>query len=155
MHSFLTSIEKVENITFRKEANPLKKVGDAGEQYVYAYEKNRLCKSGREGLANRIVKQYEDLSFSPGYDIQSFDKEGNEKYIEVKSSKNKKKDYFEISANERTAAKEKGDAYFIYQVTNALTNPKISNVIQNPMSFEPQSKIPVEPMVYRVTFKQT
>ena len=73
----------------------------------------------------------------------------------MKSSKNKKKDYFEISANERTAAKEKGDAYFIYQVTNALTNPKISNVIQNPMSFEPQSKIPVEPMVYRVTFKQT
>ena len=62
--------------------------------------------------------------------------------------------YFEISENEINTAKEKGDAYFIYQVTNALINPKISNVIQNLMSFEPQRKILVEPMVYRVTLNK-
>ena len=36
-----------------------------------------------------------------------------------------------ISENEIKAAKELGDAYYIYQVTNALTDPKISTVIKN------------------------
>tara|TARA_Y100001970_G_C14188565_1_gene834020 strand:- start:415 stop:1650 length:1236 start_codon:yes stop_codon:yes gene_type:complete len=138
----------------RKPSPPSKKVGDAGEKYVYEYEKNRLTECGKKELSELIVKQYEDLSFFPGYDIQSFDEEGNEIYIEVKSTKSKKKDSFEISENEINAARELGDAYYIYQVTNALTNPKISTVIQNPIRFETLNKILVEPMVHRVTFKQ-
>ena len=61
-----------------KPSPPSKKVGDAGEKHVYEYEKNKLVKCGREDLANMIVKQYEDLSFFPGYDIQSFDEEGKD-----------------------------------------------------------------------------
>ena len=137
-----------------KPSPPSKKVGDAGEKHVYEYEKNKLVKCGREDLANMIVKQYEDLSFFPGYDIQSFDEEGNKIFIEVKSSKNKKKDYFEISENEINAANELGDVYYVYQVTNALTDPKISTVIKNLMSYETPKKILVEPLVYRITFNQ-
>ena len=137
-----------------KPSTPSKKVGDAGEKYVYEFEKNKLERLGLSDLANKIVKQYEDLSFFPGYDIQSFDELGNKIFIEVKSTKGKNKNYFEISDNEIRAAKELGDSYHIYQVTNALTDPKISTVISNLYNYEEQDKLLIEPMVYKVIFKE-
>jgi len=137
-----------------KPSIPSKKVGDAGEKYVYEFEKNKLERLGLDDLANKIVKQYEDLSFFPGYDIQSFDEQGNKIFIEVKSTKGKNKNYFEISDNEIKAAKELGDSYHIYQVTNALTDPKISTVIRNLYNYEEQDKLLIEPMVYKVIFKE-
>ena len=138
----------------RKPSLPSKKVGDAGEKYVYEFEKNRLEKLGLNDLADSIVKQYEDLSFFPGYDIQSFDEFGNKTYIEVKATKGKNKNYFEISENEIKTAKEYGDSYYIYQVTSALTNPEISTVIKNLYEYEDQDRILIEPMDYRVSFKE-
>tara|TARA_B100000989_G_scaffold153229_1_gene114313 strand:- start:132 stop:1370 length:1239 start_codon:yes stop_codon:yes gene_type:complete len=138
----------------RRPSIPSKKVGDAGEKHVFDYEKNKLESKGRHDLADLIVKQYEDLSFFPGYDIQSFDESGNKIYIEVKSTKGKSKSYFEISENEIKAAKELGDSYYIYQVTNALTDPKISNVINDLYKYEGQGRILIEPLVYRVSFKK-
>lgn len=135
-------------------STPSKRVGDAGEKYVYEFEKNKLERLGLSDLANRIVKQYEDLSFFPGYDIQSFDEQGNEIFIEVKSTKGKNKNYFEISDNEIRAARELGDSYHIYQVTNALTDPKISTVISNLYNYQEQDKLLIEPMVYKVIFKE-
>lgn len=81
-------------------STPSKKVGDAGESHVYAYECNKLNKIGRGDLVSGIIKQYEDYSYFPGYDIKSFDENGNEIFIEVKSTVGKKKDHFEITDNE-------------------------------------------------------
>tara|TARA_B100000787_G_C16175667_1_gene288881 strand:- start:109 stop:1347 length:1239 start_codon:yes stop_codon:yes gene_type:complete len=146
--------KKIKNSKPKKPSLPSKKVGDAGEKYVFEYEKNKLIKIGRNDLADLIVKQYEDLSFFPGYDIQSFDENGNKIFIEVKSTKGKNKNYFEISENEINTAKEFGNSYFIYQVTSALTEPKISTVINNLQSYKDQDKVLIEPMMHRVTFKE-
>lgn len=138
----------------RKPSLPSKKVGDAGENHVFEYERNKLMKLGMEDLAEQIVKQYEDLSDFPGYDLQSFDEKGNKIFIEVKSTKGKNKNYFEISTNEINTAKELGESYYIYQVTSALTEPKISTVINNLHSYKDQDKVLIEPMMYKVTFKE-
>jgi hypothetical protein len=138
----------------RKLSLPSKKVGDAGENYVFEYEKNKLKKLSMDELADQIVKQYEDFSYFPGYDIQSFDEKGNKIFIEVKSTKGKNKNYFEISENEISTAKEFGESYYIYQVTSALTEPKISTVIKNLHSYKDQDKVLIEPMMYRVTFNE-
>ena len=79
---------------------------------------------------------------------------GNKIFIEVKSTKGKNKNYFEISENEINTAKEFGNSYFIYQVTSALTEPKISTVINNLQSYKDQDKVLIEPMMHRVTFKE-
>ena len=138
----------------RKPSLPSKKVGDAGENYVYEYERNKLKKLGMSNLADSIVKQYEDLSYFPGYDIQSFDEKGNKIFIEVKSTKGKNKSFFEISENEIKVAKKLGESYYIYQVTSALTDPIISTVISNLHGYQDQDKVLIEPMLYRVTFKE-
>ena len=103
-------------------------------------------------MADKIVKQYDDLSSFPGYDIQSFDKDGNKIFIEVKSTKTKKKSYFEISENEINAAKRHGKNYHIYHVTDALINPKITRVIKDPISYVSQNKIVLEPIAYKLIF---
>ena len=105
---------------------------------------------GREDLAEKIVKQYEDLSFFPGYDIKSFNEDGEEIFIEVKSTVSKVKDYFEISDNEVLAAKSLEGSYFICQVTNALANSKISAIVRNPMKYVEQNKILLESWIYKM-----
>ena len=105
---------------------------------------------GREDLAEKIVKQYEDLSFFPGYDIKSFNEDGEEIFIEVKSTISKGKDYFEISDNEVLTAESLEGSYFIYQVTDALANPKISAILRNPMKYVEQKKILLEPWIYKM-----
>ena len=68
--------------------------------------------------------------------------------------KGKNKSFFEISENEIKVAKELGESYYIYQVTSALTDPKISTVISNLHGYQDQDKVLIEPMLYRVTFKE-
>ena len=96
------------------------------------------------------MKQYEDHSFFPGYDIKSFDENGNEIFIEVKSTVSKDKNYFEISDNEVLAADSLKDSFFIYQVTEALSNPRISVIIKNPMKYISENKILLEPWIYKM-----
>ena len=129
---------------------PSKRVGRAGEEHVYNHEYKKLMDHDREDLAKKIVKQYEDLSFFPGYDIKSFNKDGEEIFIEVKSTVSKDKDYFEISDNEVLAAKSLKDSYFIYQVTDALANPKISAKVRNPMKYVGENKILLESWIYKM-----
>ena len=131
-------------------SKPSKRVGRAGEEHVYKYEYKKLMDYGREDLAEKIVKQYEDLSFFPGYDIKSFNEDGEEIFIEVKSTVSKGKDYFEISDNELLAAKSLEGSYFIYQVTDALANPKISSRVRNPMKYVEQNKILLESWIYKM-----
>ena len=129
---------------------PSKRVGRAGEEHVYNFEYKKLMDQGREDLAKQIVKQYEDLSYFPGYDIKSFNEDGEKIYIEVKSTVSKGKDYFEISDNEVLAAKSLKDSYFIYQVTDALANPKISARVRNPMKYVEENKILLESWIYKM-----
>ena len=129
---------------------PSKKVGRAGEEHVYKYEYKKLVDQNREDLAKKIVKQYEDLTSFPGYDIISFNKDGKEIYIEVKSTVSKGKDYFEITENEILAAKSLKESYFIYQVTDALVSPKISAKVKNPIKYVEENKILLEPWIYKM-----
>ena len=73
--------------------------------------------------------------------------------LRVKSTKSKNKEYFEITENEKNAAEKIGDDYFIYQVTSALTNPVISSIITKSIKYVQQNKVLMEPLVYRVSYK--
>tara|TARA_B100000700_G_C14785016_1_gene733134 strand:+ start:184 stop:420 length:237 start_codon:yes stop_codon:yes gene_type:complete len=75
------------------------------------------------------IKHYEYYSSFPGYVIQSYDVFGKEIYIELKSTKGSKKDFFEISDNEVRSSRKHRGKYFIYNVVNALTKPKIDKII--------------------------
>ena len=55
-----------------------------------------------------------------------------------------------IVNNEVLAAESLEGSYFIYQVTDALANPKISAIVRNPMKYVEQKKMLLEPWIYKM-----
>lgn len=119
----------------------LKDIGQRGEEIIYNYEKNLLIKIGRNDLASKvewIAKQ----DCTAGYDILSYDINGNKKYIEVKSSTGSS-DKFYLSKNEIEVARKYGENYFIYKVNNIKRIPYI-NKIRNPLQCIDEGMIQLE-----------
>lgn len=104
-------------------------IGDKGEEYVLQKETDELKSNGRMDLANK-VKIISKINVGAGYDILSYDLNGSEKYIEVKTSVNNSKT-FEWTENEINVAKDYKDKYWIYLVRDISDKPKIHK-IQNP-----------------------
>ncbi|QZN88986.1 DUF3883 domain-containing protein [Vagococcus lutrae] len=97
-------------------------VGLYGEQLVLKYEKEKLENLGKKELSDKVT-QVSLNDDSLGYDILSFDENGNEKYIEVKTTRGTNK-YFYITENELNKA-NKLDGYMMYLVSDVLNNDKI------------------------------
>ena len=103
------------------------KHGENAEEIVQKFEKNELIKNGRKDLSLKIeiVSKFND---SLGYDILSFDKDGNKKLIEVKSvSEDLNKNIsFLISANELEMHKNNKNHIIYFVSSSQSANPKIS-----------------------------
>lgn len=128
-----------------------KEIGLAGENHVYDFEVAYLKRNGRKDLAKLVVKQFEDKSSFPGYDIKSFNSDGEEFFIEVKSSASLKKNNFEITSNEINAAQRHRDKYVIYRVVNALVDPRISKKIQDPWGCYENNDLDIVELTYKLT----
>ena len=102
----------------RRQKN-LKKVGDVGEELVIEMEKRRLFKLGRKDLADRVVHASKKIGDGLGYDIESFNVEGEnveKMYIEVKATTGGVNKPFDVSANEVEVSSEVEDNYYIYRI---------------------------------------
>ncbi|MFA6000281.1 MAG: DUF3883 domain-containing protein [Candidatus Paceibacterota bacterium] len=119
-------------------------IGSRGEEIVLREEKGKLEKIGLKDLAQKVKRMSVDDD-TLGYDILSFDVDGKEKYIEVKTSSSSKDSMrFFVSLNEYSIGKDK-ENYFIYFVENIDTNqPKIT-IIKNPID---SSKFSIQPDGY-------
>jgi len=118
--------------------------GSRGEELVLKIEKELLIKANRKDLAEKVYRVSTDDD-SLGYDILSFDINGKEKYIEVKTtSLNNDSLKFFVSLNEYSIGKDK-ENYFIYfvEIVN-LSQPKIT-IIKNPID---HSKFSIQPEGY-------
>lgn len=140
---------KVKKPDYAEENEKNRKTGEKGEILVFRKEEKYLKKIGRVDLIDKL-KHISIEDDSAGYDILSFDKKGNEKYIEVKSTtlKISKIHHFNISSNEYEKAKNL-ENYYIYFVFETNTkNPKIFK-LKRPFDL-PDSKIEVIPANYDV-----
>ena len=87
-----------------------------------------------------------------GFDILSFDKDGNERYLEVKTTKTNGKNFsFILTKNEFEQAKKYGNKYSFVIVFDILNNPHIW-YMGNPFAEEPY-KVKIQPFQYRVDVK--
>ena len=124
---FKQYIEKVANkdrakrsgfIDFEEKNKTYARIGSRGEEVVILYEKERLVSLGRKDLAEKIKRISMENTFA-GYDILSYEVDGRERKIEVKSTISEKGSgvYFNLSRNEKGIA-EAEDNYYIYLVFN-------------------------------------
>jgi len=118
-------------------------VGLRGEELVVYYEQKTLNNLGLSELANK-VKWVAKEADGYGYDVLSFDENGNEKYIEVKTTTIKThKQPFDISQNEVKTSKDKRDQYWIYRIYNVENEQpkfyKTQGDVSNLFDLEPTS----------------
>lgn len=137
-------------IDFEKENNLNKLLGNRGEEIVFDKEKKYLESKGNKELAEKVDWVSKKGKHFLGYDILSFEENGEEKYIEVKSTKQSytSNANFIISSNEYEKAKKLKNYYFYIVFDTQSKNPKIWK-IKNPMNYENKGLI-LTPINYRV-----
>ena len=100
-------------------------LGDAGEKLVMAYEKARLRTIGRIDLLDSVEQVSETLGPNAGYDIRSFEQDGKERFIEVKTTKYGKMTPFFVTANELLFSERNREQYNLYRVFNYRVSPSL------------------------------
>lgn len=91
-------------------------LGARGEEFVMAYEHARLWAAGARELANRIDHVAKSQGDGLGYDILSFDADGKERLVEVKTTRFGLYTPFFASRNEVIVSQQRHEQYFIYRV---------------------------------------
>jgi hypothetical protein len=103
-----------------------RKLGEQGERFVLDLECRRLRDAGKVDLEGKVEWVSDTLGDGAGYDIRSFDDDGAEMFIEVKTTKGPEATAFYISANELRCSKERDASYRLYRVFDfKKANPKL------------------------------
>lgn len=127
----------------------------ASEEYVKALEVDRLTKGNRQDLAG-LVERVATRDVAAGYDIRSFEIDGTDRFIEVKSSSGVQIRFF-ISRNEHRFLQEHDSTAWIYFVPRVHELPSLTQpivVIPNPATWIWECTV-VEAHDYQVKFLGT
>lgn len=100
-------------------------LGLAGEQLVVRYEQERLSRAGHDRLASKIVHTSAVESDSRGFDILSYETDGRERLIEVKTTRFGALTPFFASRNEVDVSDRRNKDYQLYRVFKFSEQPKL------------------------------
>lgn len=95
-----------------------KRIGDLGELWAINFEKKKLLKADKSKLAEKVKHVAKDKGDGLGYDILSFDIDGKEIYIEVKTTKGNANSTLFITRNELERSKKERQSFYLYRVFN-------------------------------------
>ena len=102
-----------------------RKLGRDGEELVFHHERQRLKQLDRPDLAKRIRWISEELGDGAGYDILSFDAQGKERLLEVKTTVGADVTPFYITRNELSLASERPEAFRLCRVFDFSAHPRM------------------------------
>ena len=125
----------------------------AAENHVVDLEIERLLSGGRQDLAG-LVERVAAHNVAAGYDIRSFELDGSDRFIEVKSSTGTAVRFI-LSRNERRFLEEHDSVAWIYFVPRVHELPSLSRpivTIPNPSSWI-EKYANVEPQEFMVEFR--
>ncbi|MBZ9539651.1 DUF3883 domain-containing protein [Modicisalibacter tunisiensis] len=100
-------------------------LGQAGERFILAYERQRLTTQGRPQLAEAVEHVAETQGDGVGFDIRSFDIDGHERWIEVKTTAFAKECAFFITPNELSCSRDHAERFHLYRVFNFRERPQL------------------------------
>jgi len=118
----MTAIARKYDVAERDARN--RALGRAGEERVLVHERTSLLAAGRTGLAERIRWVSHVDGDGAGYDILSFDADGRDRLIEVKTTNGWERTPFHITRNELAVAEERRDDWRLVRLWNFAREPK-------------------------------
>jgi len=100
-------------------------LGLAGETMVLHFEHERLWKAGKRTLAERLEHVSKTKGDYLGYDIHSFEDDGRDRLIEVKTTRFGPLTPFFVSRNELEVSITRQQEYHLYRLFNFKEHPKL------------------------------
>lgn len=100
-------------------------LGKAGELLALEYEDFRLRSAGQKHLAEKIEHVSATKGDGLGYDILSFEVNGKERFVEVKTTAFAKETPFFASRNEVSFAREASNQFHLYRLFDFRKAPKL------------------------------
>lgn len=123
-------------------------IGALAEQFVVDGERRRLTRLGHAEAASK-VQRISLTSVGEGYDIRSFEDDGeSERFLEVKGTTGKSMTV-DMSNNEWETAKQMKRKYYLVRVIHVKTSPQ-SIYYQNPAALESSGALTKLPTGWRV-----
>lgn len=103
-------------------------LGKAGELFVLELETQRLHAAGKKSLAGRVEHVATTQGDGLGYDVLSFETDGRERLIEVKTTAFGELTPFFVSRNELARSNADAEHYQLYRVFDFRDRPRVFNL---------------------------
>lgn len=121
-------------------------LGQRGEEVIFEIEKKRLQMSNSK-LSKNVRWVSRDDGDGAGYDILSFESDGRERLIEVKTTIGSQTTPFYISRNEINLSREKPEAFKLIRLFNFNQSPRAFE-LSPPL----ESQVRIEPINFIAAF---
>jgi hypothetical protein len=118
----MLNIARKVDVAGRDERN--RALGRAGEERALEHERVTLRQHGRDDLARKVRWVSEEDGDGAGYDIASFDPDGRERLIEVKTTNGWERTPFFITRNELEVADERRAEWRLLRLWDFSREPK-------------------------------
>ena len=122
-------------------------LGAAGEEFVVQFEHWRLVELNQHRLADRVVHVSRDQGDGLGYDVLSFDANGQERYIEVKTTSFGRDTPFFVSQRELSLSKNAAPHFHLYRLFEFRRAPRLFDL---PGALDQHCQL--DPLTYRASF---
>lgn len=109
---------------FAREAHN-RSLGAAGELFALDFERWRLIQSGAGQLAERVKHVSVTEGDGHGYDIHSFETDGRDRFVEVKTTAFGERTPFFVSSNEARFARDHADSFQLYRLFDFRAAPRL------------------------------
>lgn len=119
-------------------------LGAAGEALVMDYERLRLESAGKGHLARNIEQVSTTVGDQAGFDIRSYECTGQDRFIEVKTTRYGRHTPFYISAGELRFSNLHADSYHLYRLFGFREMPRLFTLPGNV-----ERHVRLQPVSYR------
>jgi hypothetical protein len=100
-------------------------LGEQGELFVVWFEQQRLDSVGLSKLAKKVERVSETEGDGTGFDIRSYERDGRERNIEVKTTTFGKFHPFVVSINEVEFSNDFSSSYYLYRLFHFGTTDRL------------------------------
>lgn len=123
---FMSAIARKYDVAERDARN--RSLGKAGEERILLHEKSTLRAAGREDLADKVRWTAMEDGDGAGFDILSYEPDGNDRLIEVKTTNGWERTPFHVSRNELAVADANRDTWHLIRLWNFAREPKAFSI---------------------------
>ena len=122
-------------------------LGLAGEEFVVQFEHWRLIQLGQPRLADKVNHVSQSRGDGLGYDVLSFETDGQERFIEVKTTTFGRDTPFFVSGGELALSHVAKDQFHLYRLFEFRKSPRLFNLVGGL-----DQHCLLDPVTYRASF---